>query len=545
MKTSRILLTALFFSAVAPGQAAQPKLVLAIIVDQLRYDYLERFHDQFPPGGFRLLTDDGAFLTFAHYNHVPTTTGAGHATALSGAPPSVHGIISNDWFDKRTLKMTNCVNDPDVEGVGGEANEGRRSPRNFIGSNFADELRLRHQSKVVGISLKDRGAILPAGKKPAGAYWFDSGMGNFMTSTYYMPELPAWVRAFNERKLPASYIGQTWKRLLDPKAYEWPDNAAGEGMMAREKAPVFDHVVHPSPLEGYETIVPTPFGNTLLAEFAKAAIEGENLGSGTRPDLLAVSFSAIDAAGHRFGPYSQEIQDMMLRLDRDLAALFAWIDRRIGLANVAIALTADHGVAPNPEFAREQGLDGQRTDVLKFMGGLLMALEQRFGPGPILLTPRMVDGHLYFNHEALAEQKLSAEDVGWFIRDWALDTGNVQAVFTRWQLLDGRAPGLIGRRVQEGYHAERGGDVVIVSKPFAIATAGKSGTTHGAPYSYDSHVPVAFYGSAFKPGRYADDFSVTDLVPTLCAALRMNEPSGCTGRPLTRILADDGVKQGK
>jgi predicted AlkP superfamily pyrophosphatase or phosphodiesterase len=543
MKRSTLLATLVACCLSLAAHAAPPKLIVAIYVDQLRYDYLERFYDQFGEGGFRLLTDRGAFLTFAHYDYLPTVTGPGHASFLSGTTPAVHGIIGNDWFDKRTLGSVNCVSDPTVEGVGASGAGAKRSPRNFIGSNFADELRLRFRSKVVGISHKDRGAILPAGKKPTGAYWFDSASGNFITSTYYMPELPAWVREFNERKRPASYIGQTWKRLLDPSAYHFPDDAVGE---ASGKTPaVFDYVIQQSSSEGFETIVPTPFGNQLLNEFALAAVDGEKLGQGPQPDLLCISFSSVDAAGHRFGPYSQELQDMILRLDLDLKDLFAQLDKRIGLANVSVVLSADHGVAPTPEFASEQGLDGARVDPMPLIGELMAKLSERFGPGKYLLIPRMMDGNLYFNHDFLREKQIAPEDVGAFIREWALSTGQFQAVFTRGQLLDGRAPGLLGQKVFLGYNAERSGDVVLILKPFSIPSGGKSGTTHGSGYSYDTHIPVLFFGSAFKPGRYAEKFHITDIAPTLCAAFGMNEPSGCIGKPLVEILADQGQRISK
>ncbi len=539
-----------------PALAEEPKLVVAILVDQLRYDYLERFHDEFSPGGFRLLTDQGAFMTFAEYNYCPTITGPGHASFLSGAPPAVHGIISNDWFDKRTGKMVNCVADDSVKGVGGKAvattggieaeavegvkDEGQRSPRNFFGSNFSDEMRLRFHSRVVGISLKDRGAILPAGKKPAGAYWFDSTSGNFITSTYYMPELPEWVRKFNARKRPADFVGQVWKRLLAPEAYQWPDLAAGEGVMPREKTPTFDHTVYPSPVEGFETIVPTPYGNQLLAEFAVAALEGEHLGTGPQPDVLTVSFSSIDAAGHRFGPYSQEVQDATLRLDLELAQFFAVLDKKIGLKNVAILLTADHGVAPTPEFATEQGFAGRRVESGLLMVDLQAKMDERFGPGKYFLAPKPIDGNLYFDHQLLRDRKLEPDMVANFIREWALTDGRFQAAFTRAQLLDGRAPGLIGQRVLNGYNPERSGDVVLVLKPYSIAMGGKAGTTHGAPFSYDTHVPVLFYGSAFKHGRFADEFYITDIVPTLCAAFHLNEPPGCIGKPCVKVLEEEG-----
>jgi predicted AlkP superfamily pyrophosphatase or phosphodiesterase len=536
MNLRHLLAVPLFLAATLPSLAESPKLVVAILVDQLRYDYLERFKEQFGKGGFRLLMEEGAFLTFAQYNYCPTVTGPGHASFLSGAPPSVHGIIGNDWFDKRSGKNLNCVADPDVEGVGATGIVGKRSPRNFTGSNLADELRLRYRSKVVGISLKDRGAILPAGKKPSGAYWFDSHSGNFITSTYYMAELPKWVEAFNERRVPASYIDQTWKRLLPESSYQWADALPGEGATLADRSKTFDHTIRLSAAEGFENIVPTPFGNQLLAEFAEAAIDGEHLGSGPHPDLLTLSFSSPDAAGHIFGPYSQEIQDIVLRLDQQLAAFFARLDRKIGLANVTIVLTADHGVAPAPEFAASQGLDGKRVDMTTLLGGLFAVLEKQFGTGRFFLSPKIHDGAIYFDHAALRERGIAAEALSAAIRDWALETGYFQAAFTRAQLLDGRAPGALGQLVLNGFHPERSGDVILVQKPFHLTGSALAGTTHGSPYAYDTHIPVLFFGAGFKPGRYADRFSITDIAATLSAALQLTEPSGNVGSPMTKIL---------
>ena len=561
----------------APLRAEPPKLIIAILVDQLRYDYLERFHDQFTDGGFKLLTEKGAFMTFAHYNYAPTTTGPGHASVFSGTPPSVHGIIANDWFDKRTRKMVNCVSDPTVTGVGTFGTGGKVSPRNFIGSNFADQLRIRYRTKVVGISMKDRGAILPAGKKPSGAYWFEPHSGNFVTSSYYEAALPAWVTAFNGRKIPAGYLDQTWDRLLDAKEYEHEDNQPGEAGMLGEKTPTFPHKIvrmkpkpaseKPAPAapvpttaapetpaegavttikpdvvdepnEPYDSILATPFSNQLLTEFAEATIEGEHLGEGAGPDLLTISYSAIDACGHRCGPDSQEVQDLTLRLDRQLADLFRYVDKKVGLANVVIMLTADHGVMPTPEFATRQGLDGQRADAVALLGDLSAKLSERFSTANVLLARRIFDGNLYFNHEALRQAGIAPADVAAFIREWALSTGKYMACYSRDQLLEGRVFGPLAQRVANGYNGERSGDVVLVHRPFTIDWGAKTGTTHGSPFSYDTHVPVVFYGSLFKPGRYADDFAITDAVPTLCAALHITEPSGCIGKPLVRVLAE-------
>lgn len=516
--------------------AEKPKLVVAILVDQLRADYLERFREDFVENGFRLFTDRGAYVTNAQYDYSPTVTGPGHASFFSGAGPSMHGIIGNDWFDKRTGKMMYCVSDDGVKSVGTESDAGKMSPRNFVGANFSDQMRLHYRSKVIGISMKDRGAVLPAGKKPAGAYWFESATGHFITSSYYVPELPAWVREFNARNRAQEFVGQTWDRLVDASHYQWEDQAAGEAPLEGEKTPTFPHTIAPSKKEGLETIMPTPFGNQLLAEFARAAIDGEKLGQGPAPDVLAVSFSSIDYCGHRFGPYSHEVQDITLRLDRQLAELFGYLDKKIGLANIVAVLTADHAVMPTPEFASAQGFDGARSDLVPLMGELTAKLNERFGLGKYLLVPRPIDGNLYFDHKLLAERKFSAESVAEFIREWALSTGVFQAAYTRAQLLDGRAPGLIGQRVLNGYNPERSGDVVLIYKPYII-NGGKAGTTHGSPYKYDSHVPVGFFGAPFKTGRYAQEFGITDLVPTLSAALRINEPPISSGKVFVPALA--------
>lgn len=538
MKLHRILPFFVCLASAQPLLAEQPKLVVAILVDQFRYDYLERFHSQFVEDGFRRLTDHGAFLTFARYDYCPTLTGPGHASFLSGSTPSVHGIIANDWFDKATGKSMYCCQDNSVHGVGSKDAAGQMSPRNFIGSTLADQMRLHFKSKVVGLSLKDRGAILPAGKQPTGAYWFESGSGKFITSTYYRQELPEWVVKFNALEKPRSYIGKTWNRLLEPSAYEREDLLPGEGVLHGEQSPTFPHTVAASKKEGFETIIPTPFGNELLADFAKAAIEGEKLGQGPNPDLLTVSFSSIDYVGHRFGPYSQEVQDMALRLDRQLADFFAYLDQKIGKSNTVIVLTADHGVAPTPEFANQQGLDAPRTDEVELLGDLLGKLNDRFGDGAYLTQRKLINGHLYLNQETLRSKQLTPATVAGFIREWALATGKFHAVFTRDELLAGQAPGFVGRLVLNGYNAERSGDLVLVYKPYILSGKGAaaSGTTHGSPFSYDTHIPVLFHGSQIREGRYPDEFYITDIVPTLSSLLHIDVPPGNMGKPFGKIL---------
>lgn len=519
-----------------PIEAKPPRLIVAIVVDQLRYDYLERFHDQFTDDGFKLFTEKGAFMTFARYDYSPTVTGPGHASFLGGCSPVMHGIIANDWIDRKTRLGVYCCGDPSVHGVGTATNNSQVSPRNFIGSNFSDQLRLQLGSKVVGISMKDRGAILPAGKKPVGAYWFESKSGNFVTSSYYTNELPAWVSQFNSRQRAAAYSGRSWDRLIDSRFYRYPDEAPGEGKLAGETNSTFPHHIELPKKDGFDAVTATPFGNQLLLEFAQATVEGENLGRGPQPDLLCISFSSVDAVGHRFGPYSHEVQDAVLRLDRQLGELFRYLDARIGLGRVAMVLTADHGVTPNPEFSVAQGLDGQRLNESQLMVELLGRMEVKFGPGKFFLNPNLYGGNLYFNHDTLRQMNLTPATVSSFIREWALSTGKFQNCYSRDQLLDGQAPGLVGRLVLNGYNAERGGDMVFVPKPFLVPSSGGSGTTHGSPYTPDTHVPVLFYGAAFKKGRYAEEFYISDIAPTLCAAFRIDVPSGCMGKPFIKVL---------
>jgi predicted AlkP superfamily pyrophosphatase or phosphodiesterase len=344
------------------------------------------------------------------------------------------------------------------------------------------------------------------------------------------------VARFNDRHRAKDFIGQKWDRLLDAKQYPWPDEAAGEQALAGEKTVTFPHIVNAAK-DGYENIMPTPFGNQLLLEFAEAALDGEHLGEGPQPDVLCVSFSSIDYCGHRFGPYSQEAQDIVLRFDRQLAELLHYVDKKVGLDNVAIVLTADHGVMPTPEFATEQGMDGQRSDAITVVGELMQALETHFGPGHYLQTPKILEGNIYLNHDFLKEKNLNVNDVVDFIREWALGTGRFQACYSRQQLLDGLAPGEVGQRVLNGFNAERSGDLVLVYKPYTISW-GASGTTHGSPYSYDTHIPVLFHGPWFKPGRYADEFYITDIVPTLCTVMHIDEPPGSIGKPFVKVIAE-------
>lgn len=537
MNIKKVCLT--FFlaaSAAVPVLAAPPKLVVTILVDQMRYDYLERFGDQFSTNGFRMLTERGALMTFARYDYAPTVTGPGHASFLSGSTPAMHGIIANEWYDKRLKTNQGCVQDLSVWGVGGASpTNGRSSPVNFIGATFCDQMRLHYGSKVVGVSLKDRAAILPVGKQPTGAYWIDAKSGNFITSTYYRKTLPEWVDRFNGEKRIASYAGKTWERMSDAPAVS-PALASAPQDPALHGSTGFPHRIAESAKDGALSFETTPLGNQLVVEFAEAAIEGESLGSTARPDVLSVSFSSTDLCGHKFGPYSPEMHEIMLSLDRQLESFFGYLDKRIGLSNIVVALTADHGVCPTPEFAAAQGLAGENFDLAGKLVELTNKLSLKFGAGSYLLTTKDYEGNLYFNHSTMSQNHVTDEQMVSYIREWAFDLGKISAVYSREQLLGGNAPGLMGRLVLNGYNPERCGDMVLILKPFILSGGSKGGTTHGSPFNYDSHVPVIFYGTPFKTGRYAEVFNITDLAPTLCAALHVEEPPGCMGKPFVKAL---------
>ncbi len=537
MSVRFVVLLALFFSAGLHSiNAEPPKLVVAIVVDQLRYDYLERGHERFANEGFRLLTERGANMTFARYNYFPTVTGPGHASYLSGSGPAEHGIIGNDWFDKRTGKDMYCCADTNAVAVG-TTNKSAMSPKNFIGSTVADQMRLHFGSKVISLSIKDRGAILPAGKKPTGAFWFDSKSGAFITSTYYMTNLPQWVADFNSRKLAHAAVGKIWERMFDPKDYLFTDAARGEGKLHGETNSIFNHVIMTA-TNTVEGVTPTPFGDELLTDLALSALDAEEMGQGAQPDLLCLSYSSMDSVGHTFGPHSHEIQDHTFRLDRQLARIFQQIAAWVGLANIMIVLTADHGVAPTPEYATDMGLDGHRWDSEKFMTNLQVKLEERFGSGKYFKKMKIPYGDVHLNHDTLRAKQISVAEISSHIRELALDTGMFLNAFSRDQLLEGRAHGQIGQFYANGYNPERGADLMLVSKPYSLAGTNKTGTTHGTVFAYDTRIPVLFFGRAFKPGRYADEFYITDIAATLCAALRIEEPPASIGKPCVRILAE-------
>ncbi|HSK62771.1 MAG TPA: alkaline phosphatase family protein [Pyrinomonadaceae bacterium] len=544
------------------AQAKRPRLVLLIAVDQFRYDYLERFGDLFGPNGLRRLLRDGASWTQANFDHTPTYTAPGHATMMTGAYPAETGIIGNEWIDRATVKRISSVSDETVKLLGsGDPNEGAASPRRLLSSTVGDELRLitNDRSKVIGISAKDRSAVLPAGRHANAAYWL-SNTGTMASSTYYFDQLPAWVAAFNNAKPADKHFGAKWERLLSESEYvkrAGPDSTPWEKVTAAGDTNAFPHTITggaQSPNQAFYTHLDhSPFSNDVLVKFAQQAIVNEQLGQDDDTDVLTISFSAHDYVGHRYGPYSQEVMDVTLRLDRQIATLFDFVEARVGLANTLIAFTADHGVSPIPEQAEALGLGGarlKRTDILAATGAAISARYNPQGKSPDpsadyilkynywgVSTEAFINGNVYFNYEALKRENVDLAEISRVVAAAALTIPGVARSFTREQLLRGATSitDPIERRVAHGFNPSRSGDVVMIAEPYKYL--GDTITaTHGSPYSYDTHVPVIIMGHGIVPGRYLEPASPADIAPTLSALLRITAPTNATGRVLLEAI---------
>jgi predicted AlkP superfamily pyrophosphatase or phosphodiesterase len=531
--------------------SSRPRLVLLIAVDQFRYDYLERFGDLFAAGGLRRLLRDGASWAEANYDHVPTETAPGHATMLTGAWPAETGIIANDWFDRAEGRRVNNVEDERVRLLGGGDKEVASSPHNLLCSTLGDELKLatHGRARVVGVSLKNRAAILPAGRMADAAYWYSAQNGEVVSSTYYFDRLPEWVVRFNAARPADKFFGAKWERLLPAAEYE---RRAGADDAPWEKGDgqtsyTFPHVIDggltkPGPAF-YDALGYSPFTNDLLVSFAEAAITGEHLGEDADTDVLTVSFSANDIVGHRYGPYSQEVMDVTLRVDRQIAQLLSFIDARVGLANTVVVFTADHGVAPSPEHAAELRLPGGRVKVSDVLAAVRNRIRARFGKGGERDTTAdyvqtFSNGQIYFNRLALEHDGVREEEIELVAGEAALAVPGISRFFTRTQLLAGAAaPGdAVARRVLHGYNPRRSGDVVVIPEAFKYLADYVSVATHGGPYAYDTHVPLVIMGGGVASGRYLNPATPADIAPTLARLLNVQAPSNSVGRVLSEAI---------
>jgi predicted AlkP superfamily pyrophosphatase or phosphodiesterase len=544
-----LLLTAssFTFNSIAQGQSQRRatstvskkvRLVVGVVIDQFRYDYLTRFEDQFGEGGFKRLLTGGAVFTNANYIHTPTYTACGHATLMSGATPSMNGIIANEWYDRQAGKVVTSVSDDKSKLLGGREGASGSSPHRLIGSTLGDELKLTTvgRAKVIGVSHKDRSAVLPAGRRPEGAYWYSLDNGNFISSDYYFSDLPEWVKKFNSEQHCNRYFGAKWERLLPESAYQrsLPDDAPGE------KSPfgnTFPHIVTGNhdkiSKEFYDDFEKTPYANDYLLDFAKAAIENEKLGADDVTDLLTISFSANDLLGHKFGPYSQEVQDMTLRTDRTMANLLSYLDQKVGVGQWVLALTADHGVSPVPEQTQKLGYGG-RVSTKQVVDAIDAALDKQFGEEKWVLS--FTYGNAYLDEAMVAKRKISMEEVERVASQAVKAIPGVAEAFTHTQLSSGQLPAnAITASVAKGFFASRNGNLIVVPRPFYLL-ASLDAATHGSPYGYDTHVPVLFYGAGIVAGSFASVSSPADIAPTLASLLKIEIPSNSVGHILTEAI---------
>ncbi len=514
-----------------------PKLVVGIVVDQMRYDYIYRFWNKYGNGGFKQLVNEGFFCRNTHYNYMPTYTAPGHASVYTGTTPAVHGIIGNNWFVKEANKNTYCTDDTTVNTVGSTSDAGKMSPANMWSSTITDELRLtsNFQSRTIGISLKDRGSILPAGHLANAAYWFDSKNGAFITSTHYMQVLPDWVTQFNAQDKAKEYLSKPWTTLLPIAQYteSLPDDNAYEGLFKGEQKPVFPHnLPEIYKQEGNEALRSTPFGNSIVTDFALAAMEAEKLGKGTATDFLAISYSSTDYIGHKFGPRAIELEDTYLRLDRDLARLLAYLDKTLGKENVLVFLTADHAGAEVPAYLQSLHMPAGYFNSKSNITALKAHLYQTYGDS---LVSTFINQQVYLKTEAMASRKLNMAEVQQTIARYALSFDGVASTVTAQSLQQNEYTQGVKQLIQRGYHARRSGDVVINLYPQWLDYS-KTGTTHGSPYTYDTHVPLLWYGWKIKSGSTAEYIAITDIAPTLAIFLNTSFPNGNTGKPISALV---------
>ncbi len=530
-----IVLLALALFPVPPSEAAsdyprRPKLVVILVIDQFRYDYLVRFRQAFGEGGFNRLLKGGANFVDCRYDYATTETGPGHATLFTGAYPNLHGIISNTWYDRARHQPMYCVEDPTVHILGepaGAATPRGVSPRSLLGSTLGDELRMasNFQSRVIAISLKDRSAVLPGGHTANAAYWYDPATGHFITSSYYMKSLPAWVEQFNAAEPTKAFCGKSWEAL--------PETPGIDGKLLAP-APGGNNAPCPNP-HFRAWMMGTPYMNEVELNFAEAAIENEGMGQGPATDLLAVSLSINDYIGHAFGPYSPEVADTTVRTDRYLAAFFTALDKRVGLTNVWIALSADHGVAPPPEYVMEHHLGMGLIYPQTVVDAVKQALTKAYGAASWI---EFASGAwVYLNYAALASRGADIPQAQALAAEAAASVPGIQAAYTRAQLSSATLPDSpLGRKAAHCFNVQRAGDILVILSPFAVPSEAATRTTHGSPWNYDAEVPLLLWGDPFKPGIYTTPCQPIDLAPTLASLLGLTQPSGAQGSPLTESI---------
>lgn len=536
----KVSLVAVILLTIATGSlnaqpVPRPKLVVGIVVDQMRWDYLYRFYDRYGSGGFKRMLGEGFTCENTFIPYAQTITAPGHTCVYTGSVPAFHGIMGNDWYDKALGRNVYCTEDDSVKTIGGAVNAQPQSPRNMWTTTIGDELKLatNFRSKVIGIAIKDRGGILPAGHSADAAYWYDYLSGHWVTSTYYRNELPGWAVAFNNRNIVDSLYRLNWNTLYPIATYTQSDkdDAVYEGKFGHEKKPVFPHELASQAGKNFGLISSTPYGNTMTLAFARAAMENEGLGKNGVTDMLTISLSSPDYVGHQFGPNSIEIEDIYLRLDRDLAAFFSYLDTKVGKGQYLLFLTADHAVAHTTGFLQDHHLPGR---TLPYMSAAInKSVQEKFGvPNAVVAINNY---QLYLNDKVIDSTGKNRGDIKQFIIATLNNNPDVLLAFDNATISTANLPTEIKERFLKGYNIKRGGDIQYILKAGSFSGY-STGTTHGTWYPYDAHIPLLWMGWGIQKGHSTANYFMTDIAATVAALLHIQMPSGCIGSPIREVM---------
>ncbi|SDH63859.1 Type I phosphodiesterase / nucleotide pyrophosphatase [Pedobacter terrae] len=515
-----------------PAEVARPKLVVGLVVDQMRWDYLYRYYNRYTNGGFKRLINEGFSVENTFIPYTPTYTACGHTCIYTGSVPAVHGIIGNDWYDPETKKTVYCTEDSSASTVGSTpSSEGNMSPKNMLTTTITDELRLatNFKGKVIGISLKDRGSILPAGHAANAAYWYQGSTGNWITSTYYMKEIPTWIADYNKLKLANKFYAKNWETLYPVNTYvnSSKDENAYEG-----KSSTFPHQLNQNIDKNFDAIRSTPYGNTITLDLAKLAILSEDLGQDNITDFLAVSCSSTDYIGHAYGPNSIEAEDTYLRLDKDFEEFFNYLDKKVGKGNYTVFLTADHGAAHVPGFMQENKLPSGVVSDRDIANKLNAYLNDKFKVNNVVL--RSMNNQIIFDHDKTDKADISFDVIKSAAVEFLKRLDGFQNAVDIAKISQATLQEIQKKMITNGYNARRSGDIYYVLQPNWF-NGSSTGTTHGNWNPYDSHIPLVFMGWGIKPGASNKTHYMTDIAPTLAALLHIQMPNGNVGEPITEI----------
>jgi len=529
-------------NAGVPGSAQtgiqRPKLVVGIVIDQMRWDYLYRYYNRYQDnGGFKRLINSGFSCENTMIPYIPTVTACGHTSIYTGSVPAINGITGNEWWDYDLSQDVYCTGDDQVKTIGGSTNAGQMSPHNLLVTTIGDELRLatNFRSKVIGIALKDRAAILPAGHSANAAYWYDETTGNWISSSYYINELPKWVQELNAKKLVDKYYALDWNTLypLDTYIQSAPDVEPYEFRPFGREAKGFPYNLTQFTGKNYNILHVTPYGNSFTLDMAKAAVTGEQLGAGAVTDMLTISLSTPDYIGHTFGPNSVEAEDDFLRLDKELGSFLDFLDEKIGKGQYLVFLTADHGAAHVPFFLNQHKIPSGNAIDEAYPDTLNKLLKNKFGADKLLIDVSNYQVHL--NRDLIKHLGLNKDSVNKLVINYLSEQPGVFRALALDRLNETTLNTTIKTAVTNGYYPQRSGDIQLIFKPQWIENFENGGTTHGEWNPYDSHIPLLWYGWNIRPGHTSREVYMTDIAPTIASLLHIQMPSGSIGHVIEEI----------